>query len=120
MVGIFSTKIRTANGEEVNVPNALIGNSTTVNSSRLAEGKGLVVHTTVTTGYNTPWRQVHAMLMRAAESTPGLRSAPKPFVFQSALSDFYVEYRLCAQVDRPEIRRITLTAGATCQHTGRV
>jgi small-conductance mechanosensitive channel len=30
-------------------------------------------------------------------------------VSQSALSDFYVEYRLCVQVDRPEIRRITLT-----------
>jgi len=48
--------------------------------------------------------------MRAAESTAGLRSAPKPFVSQTALSDFYVEYRLCVQVDRPEIRRITLTA----------
>jgi small-conductance mechanosensitive channel len=110
LVGIFSTKIRTANGEEVNVPNSLIGGSTTVNSSRLAEDKGLVVHSTVTIGYNTPWRQVHAMLMRAAESTPGLRSVPKHFVSQTALSDFYVEYRLCAQVDRPEIRRITMSA----------
>jgi len=109
-VGIFSTKIRTSSGEEVNVPNSLIGSSTTLNSSRLAEGKGLVVHTTVTIGYNTPWRQVHAMLMRAAGSTTGLRSVPKPFVSQTALSDFYIEYRLCAQVERPEIRRITLTA----------
>jgi small-conductance mechanosensitive channel len=108
-VGIFSTKIRTSSGEEVNVPNALIGSSTTVNSSRLTEGDGLVVHTTVTIGYNTPWRQVHAMLMRAAENTSGLRPEPKPFVSQSALSDFYVEYRLCVQVERPEIRRITLT-----------
>jgi small-conductance mechanosensitive channel len=108
-VGIFSTKVRTSSGEEVNVPNSLIGSSTTVNSSRLAEGQGLVVHTTVTIGYNTPWRQVHAMLMRAAECTSGLRSEPRPFVSQTALSDFYVEYRLCAQVDRPEIRRITLT-----------
>lgn len=110
LVGIFSTKIRTANGEEVNMPNALIGSSTTVNSSRLAEGKGLVVHTTVTIGYNTPWRQVHALLIQAAESTPGLSAEPKPFVNQSALSDFYVEYRLCAQVERAERRRMTLTA----------
>lgn len=108
-VGIFSTKVRTSSGEEVNLPNSLIGSSTTVNSSRLAEGTGLVVHTTVTIGYNTPWRQIHAMLMQAAEITPGLRSSPKPFVSQTALSDFYVEYRLCAQVDRPEIRRITMT-----------
>lgn len=109
-VGIFSTKIRTATGEEVNVPNSLIGSSTTVNSSRLATDKGLVVQTTVTIGYSTPWRQVHAMLMRAAESTPGLSAEPKPYVSQSALSDFYVEYRLCVQVERPEIRRITLSA----------
>jgi small-conductance mechanosensitive channel len=110
VVGIFSTKVRTSSGEEVNVPNSLIGSSTTVNSSRLAEGKGLVVNTTVTIGYNTPWRQVHAMLMRAAESTAGLRAEPKPFVSQTALSDFYVEYRLCVQVERPEIRRSALTA----------
>ncbi len=109
-VGIFSTKIKTASGEEVNVPNSMIGSSTTVNSSRLAEGRGVIVHTTVTIGYSTPWRQVHALLMQAAENTPGLSSASKPFVSQTALSDFYVEYRLCAQVDRPEIRRITLTA----------
>ena len=109
-VGIFSTKMRTSSGEEVNVPNAMIGSSTTVNSSRLTEGNALVVHTTVTIGYNTPWRQVHALLMRAAENTSGLRSVPKPFVSQSALSDFYIEYQLCAQVDRPEIRRITMTA----------
>lgn len=108
-VGIFSTKVRTSSGEEVNIPNSLIGSSATFNSSRLAEGRGLVVHTTVTIGYNTPWRQVHAMLMQAAQSTSGLRSEPKPFVSQTALSDFYVEYRLCVQVDRPEIRRITLT-----------
>ena len=109
-VGIFSTKMRTSSGEEVNVPNAMIGNSTTVNSSRLTEGNALVMHTTVTIGYNTPWHQVHALLIRAAESTPGLRSVPKPFVTQSALSDSYIKYQLCAQVDRPEIRRITMTA----------
>jgi small-conductance mechanosensitive channel len=109
-VGIFSTKVRTSNGEEVNVPNSLIGSSKTINSSRLAEGKGLVVHTTLTIGYNTPWRQVHAMLLRAAEKTSGLRVEPKPFISQTALSDFYVEYRLTAPVERADLRRMTLTA----------
>ena len=109
-VGIFSTKVRTSNGEEVNIPNSLIGSSKTINSSRLAEGNGLVVHTTVTIGYNTPWRQVHAMLLRAAEKTNGLRTEPQPFISQTALSDFYVEYRLSAQIERADMRRITLTA----------
>ncbi len=109
-VGIFSTKVRTSNGEEVNIPNSLIGSAKTINSSRLVTGNGLVIHTTVTIGYNTPWRQVHAMLLCAAERTTGLRADPKPFISQTALADFYVEYRLTAQVERPELRRITLTA----------
>jgi small-conductance mechanosensitive channel len=109
-ISFFSTKIKTSTGEEVNVPNSLISTATTVNSSRLAEGSGLVLHTDVTIGYDTPWRQVHAMLLQAAEKTPGIPPAPKPFVSQTALSDFYVEYRLCVQIERPEIRRITLTA----------
>ncbi len=64
----------------------------------------------VFSGYITLLRQVHAMLMQAAGKTPGLSSEPKPFVSQTALSDFYVEYRLSAQVERPGIRQITLTA----------
>jgi small-conductance mechanosensitive channel len=110
VVGIFSTKIRAASGEEINVPNSLIGNSTTVNASRKAEGKGLIACTTVTIGYNTPWRQVHAMLMQAAEETSGLRREPAPIVAQSALADFYVEYRLCVQIERSETRQQTMTA----------
>lgn len=109
-IGIFSTKIRTSSGEEVNMPNANIVSTNTVNSSRLAEGKGLVLHTSVTIGYNSPWRQVHAMLLSAAKRTSGVCANPKPYVMQTALSDFYVEYRLCVQIDRPEIRRVTLTA----------
>lgn len=109
-IGIFSTKIKTSSGEEVNMPNANIVSTNTINSSRLAEGRGLVLHTSVTIGYNSPWRQVHAMLLRAAERTPGVCSQPKPYVMQTALSDFYVEYQLCVQIERPEIRRVTLTA----------
>lgn len=108
-VGVFSTKIRTASGEEINVPNSMIGSSITVNSSRLIEGDGLVINTTVTIGYDTPWRQVHGMLLQAARSTPGLLAEPKPFVAQTALSDYYVEYKLTAQVERPEIRGKTMT-----------
>ncbi len=48
----------------------------------------------MTIGYDTPWRQVHAMLAEAARRTPGVLAQPAPQVFQTALSDFYVEYRL--------------------------
>ena len=60
-------------------------------------GEGFIVDATVTIGFDTPWRQVHAMLIEAARRTPGVLPAPEPRVFQIALSDFYVEYRLICQ-----------------------
>jgi small-conductance mechanosensitive channel len=103
-LGMLSTKIRTNKREEVNVPNAVILGTTVKNFSRLAEAQGVIVDTAVTIGYSTPWRQVHAMLIMAAERTPGLRREPPPFVLQAALSDFYVDYRLCAYLEKPETR----------------
>ncbi len=47
-----------------------------------------------TIGYDAPWRQVHAMLIEAATRTPGILNKPAPKVFQTALADFYTEYRL--------------------------
>jgi small-conductance mechanosensitive channel len=95
-VGMFATKIRTGMGEEVSLPNAVIVGNPVRNFSRVVPGSGFVLHTTVTIGYSTPWRQVHAMLMEAANRTPGILKEPTPFVVQTALSDWYVEYRLCA------------------------
>ena len=56
-----------------------------------------MVSTTVTIGYDTPWRQVEAMLIEAAGRTPGILTTPSPRVFQTALSDYYPEYCLVAQ-----------------------
>jgi small-conductance mechanosensitive channel len=61
-------------------------------------------------GYDTPWRQVHALLTAAADRTPGLRRDPRPFVRQTALSDFDVEYQLNAHIERPEERIAVLSA----------
>jgi small-conductance mechanosensitive channel len=68
--------------------------STIRNFSRAVPGTGFVVHTAVTIGYSTPWRQVHAMLEEAARRTQDVVRDPAPIVRQTALSDFYVEYRL--------------------------
>lgn len=100
-IGSFATRIRTGLGEELSLPNALITSSVTRNYSRVVQGEGYVVDTTVTIGYDTPWRQVEAMLKLAAARTPGILADPAPRVFQTALSDFYVAYRLVAQA-RPE------------------
>lgn len=96
-IGAFNTRIRTGLGEEITLPNSLIVGSATKNYSRAVKGAGYVVDTVVTIGYDTPWRQVHAMLIEAAQRTPGVLSDPAPTVFQTALSDYYPEYRLVCQ-----------------------
>jgi small-conductance mechanosensitive channel len=95
------THLRTIKNEEVIVPNSMIINTEVVNYSSLARKGGLILHTTVTIGYDTPWRQVHALLLLAAERTPRLLGEPKPFVLQTALNDFYVSYELNVYTDRP-------------------
>jgi small-conductance mechanosensitive channel len=96
-----ATRLRTVKNEEIILPNSLILNSEVVNYSSLAQKGGLILHTSVTIGYDTPWRQVHAMLLLAADRTPGLLKEPQPFVLQTALSDFYVSYELNCYTDHP-------------------
>jgi small-conductance mechanosensitive channel len=88
------TTVRTLKNEEVVVPNATILNNEIVNYSTLAQTKGLILHTTVGIGYEVPWRQVEAMLLKAAERTPDLLTDPPPFVLQRALADYAVSYEL--------------------------
>jgi small-conductance mechanosensitive channel len=80
------------------------------NYTRLVKENGVIVYTSVTIGYDTPWRQVHALLLQAADRTEGLRKDARPFVYQTALSDFYVEYQLNAYIKNPEDRVFVLAA----------
>ena len=110
-MGMFTTRIRTGLGEELTLPNSMITGTVTKNYSRSVQGPGYVVDTTVTIGYDTPWRQVEAMLTEAAQRTPGILMTPPPQVFQTALSDYYPEYRLVAQAipERPRPRAEVLS-----------
>lgn len=105
-MSMLSTKIRTPRDEEINIPNAVIVNSITKNYTRLTRDTGAVLATSVTIGYGTPWRQVHAMLIEAAGRTEGIRRDAAPRVMQSALSDFYVEYTLLVRLVQPDQRAL--------------
>lgn len=100
-MGAISTKLITPQNEEITIPNSVLVESTVKNSSRQFGGASALLSSKITIGYDTPWRQVHAMLMIAADLTPGLVKSPKPYVAQRALTDFYVEYELFALTDRP-------------------
>lgn len=103
-LGMFTTRIRTGMGVEMTLPNSLVLGNVTKNYSRAVDGPGFVVDTKVTIGYDTPWRQVHAMLIEAALRTPSVLADPAPKVFQTALSDFYPEYLLICQAIPSEPR----------------
>lgn len=103
-VGMLSTKMVTRKREEITVPHAVLVAAKTVNYSRQATNGQAQLGTTVTIGYDAPWRQVHELLLAAASRTNGVRTEPTPRVWQKALSNFYVEYELVVNLDHPEER----------------
>ena len=103
---LLVTHLRTPKNEEVIVPNSTIVGTEVVNYSSMAKARGLILHTTVGIGYETPWRQVEAMLIEAARRTAGLLRDPAPFVLQTELGDFCVTYEINAYCDTPQRMRL--------------
>lgn len=94
----FVTRIRTPKNEIVTIPNASIMSSNTVNYSQSAKEYGLIIHTSVSFGYEVPWKQVHELLIEAAKNTPGVIQHPKPFVLEIELHDYYTIYQINAYI----------------------
>ena len=95
------TKVLTIKNEEVMVPSLQVISRAMINYSARARESGLILHTSVTIGYDAPWRKVHELLLRAAGRTADVLKTPKPFVLQTSLDDSYVSYQLNAFTDRP-------------------
>ena len=88
---MLSTKVVTRRREEVTIPNTVLVGGTSVNYTRLAGDEGAVVTTTVTIGYDAPWRQIEALLLLAAARSAGVRREPAPRVRQASLEDFLTD-----------------------------
>jgi small-conductance mechanosensitive channel len=90
------TRIRTVKNEDITVPNStVLLNSTTNYSTNTSDNNnGLIIHTTVTIGYDAPWKDVHQALIDAALRTELILKKPQPFVLQTSLDDFYVSYQI--------------------------
>ena len=99
---LLATRVQTIKNELVTVPNAMVlGSHITNFSSAAAGGYALILHTTVTIGYDAPWRTVHELLICAALGTSGILPDPAPFVLQTALDDFYVHYEINGYTHEP-------------------
>lgn len=99
----FVTRLRTLKNEVVTVPNSFIMSSHTVNYSESARNYGLIIHTSVSFAYDTPWRTVHDLLINAALRTPGVLHNPKPFVLETELQDYYPCYQINAYIKNADI-----------------
>lgn len=101
---LLVTRIRTIKNEEVTIPNSSVMNGHSVNYSTAAHDIGLIVHTTITIGYDAPWKHVHELLINAALETDYVLQEPKPFVFQTSLNDFTVSYQINAYTRQPTLQ----------------
>jgi small-conductance mechanosensitive channel len=97
---LLVTRLRTIKQVEISIPNSVVLNSYVINYSTAANKEGVVLSTSVTIGYDAPWRKIHDLLMTAAEVTPGILKSPPPFVLQTALNDFYVCYEINAYTEK--------------------
>ncbi|TFH49653.1 MAG: mechanosensitive ion channel, partial [Methanothrix sp.] len=100
---LLVTRVRTIKNVDITVPNAMVLSSHIINYSSTAEDDGLILHTTITIGYDAPWRQVHELMIAAARATSNILETPAPFVLQTSLDDFYVSYQINAYTDKPSV-----------------
>ncbi len=100
---LLVTRIKTIKHVVVTIPNSLVMGAQIINySTSAAEGAGVILHTSVTIGYDVPWQTVQALLIEAAIATDKLLNHPEPFVLQTSLDDFYVSYEINAYTKEPE------------------
>ena len=107
---LLVTQVRTYKNVAVSIPNSSILTTQVLNYTTLAAERGLVVHTSVTIGYDAPWRKVHELLIAAAVRTEGVLEDPPPFVLQTTLNDFSVAYEINAFVASPIPLPLTYSA----------
>ena len=100
---LLVTRIRTIKNVIITIPNGTVLTSQIINYSSLSQDTNyyLILNTTITLGYDVPWRKVHQVLIDAAIATNNILAEPVPFVFQTSLDDFYVSYELNAYTNKP-------------------
>jgi small-conductance mechanosensitive channel len=103
---LLVTRIRTPKNEVITIPNSAVLSGNITNYSSEAKNDGLIIHSTVTIGYDVPWKEMHQALVDAALRTDMILKEPVPFVLQTSLDDFYVSYQINAYT-----REASLQAG---------
>lgn len=109
---LFVTRLVNFKQEVDTIPNASVLSQDVTNFSAIQRESGghLVLHTTVTLGYDLPWRKVHEVLIKAATAAPHILPEPQPFVLQTSLNDYNVSYEVNVCTDSPHLMPVIYSA----------
>ncbi|WP_160114737.1 mechanosensitive ion channel family protein [Aquimarina sp. AU474] len=99
---LLVTRIRTMKNLDITIPNSSILGNHIVNFSRHAQDIGIILHSSVTIGYDVASNEVVKALINGAKKTEFVISDPVPFVLIKSLDDFYVNYEINAYTKTPE------------------
>ena len=108
---LLVTRLQTPRNELVSIPNSSVIGASVVNYSfsRREIQQPVALATTITIGYDVPWRQVHELMLGAARGVVGISDEIEPFVLQTSLNDYHISYELNAYVRDPATYRQTLS-----------
>lgn len=112
-IGMLATKILTRENYIVTLPNAVVVSGKITNLSASDPQQGINLTTGVTIGYDTPWRQVQAMLELAAHRDQGVDHQVAPVVRKLGLLDWYTSYELQVRL----LPETTLPEGRNALHS---
>ena len=90
-IGLFYTRLLTADGKTVYIPNGDIASSHIVNYSREKQRR---VEIKVTASYDSPVERVKEAVREAMAGVDGIAAQPEPFVNVSEYKDSSIEYTL--------------------------
>tara|TARA_R110002049_G_scaffold73909_12_gene190958 strand:+ start:15178 stop:16389 length:1212 start_codon:yes stop_codon:yes gene_type:complete len=100
---LLVTRVKTIKNLDVTVPNStILGNHIINFSKNAAEELGVILHTSVTIGYDVPSGDVIKALVKGAKNTKMVLESPEPFVLVKSLDDFYINYEINCHTKNPE------------------
>lgn len=100
---LLVTRVKTIKNLDVTVPNStILGNHIINFSKNAAEEVGVILHTSVTIGYDVPSGDVIQALVKGAKNTQMILQKPEPFVLVKSLDDFYINYEINCHTKHPE------------------
>ncbi|WP_025742834.1 mechanosensitive ion channel family protein [Aquimarina pacifica] len=100
---LLVTRVKTIKNLDITIPNSsILGNHIVNFTTNAAEDVGIILHTSVTIGYDVSSNKVLKALIEGAKKTELILQEPSPFVLIKSLDDFYVNYEVNAYTKNPE------------------